>query len=276
MKWGVALLAVCMLVAFATSGAQASPSGGNLLAAGRDVNSAIYAEEDALAALFGGSKADPKAAIAALDRSDARLETAGKDVPSGSQTSDSLDFAQTGDDVARSDIKDGNYDAAGNKIYNALLEKDDALDDIGDTINIVLAAVYGIKTRDSGPSSIFAIGDTLFLSESQQGKLAKIDLYPALRATKSATPTPRITEYKVPTTNARPQTITQGPDGALWFTESGGNKLGRLDHTGKLTEFPMPSFVGPYGIVAGPDHALWFTELSVNKIGRMTTTGKVT
>jgi virginiamycin B lyase len=39
-----------------------------------------------------------------------------------------------------------------------------------------------------------------------------------------------ITEYVVPTSNSIPVGIASGPDGALWFTESGGiaNQIGRL------------------------------------------------
>src|SRR2546429_638765 len=65
-----------------------------------------------------------------------------------------------------------------------------------------------------------------------------------------------------------------GPDGALWFTESLGNKIGRITTAGAVTEYPIPtSNSGPYGIVAGPDGALWFTEQLGGKIGRITTTG---
>ena len=37
-----------------------------------------------------------------------------------------------------------------------------------------------------------------------------------------------ITEYPVPTVNSDPALITQGPDGALWFTESLSNKIARI------------------------------------------------
>ena len=38
-----------------------------------------------------------------------------------------------------------------------------------------------------------------------------------------------ITDFAIPTTNSQPSAITAGPDGALWFTESNSNKIGR-DH----------------------------------------------
>jgi virginiamycin B lyase len=75
----------------------------------------------------------------------------------------------------------------------------------------------------------------------------------------------------------QPVNITTGPDGALWFTEYSGNRIGRITTAGEIDEFPLPqpsSF--PYGIVAGPDGALWFTEFKGNRIGRITTAGVIT
>ena len=37
-----------------------------------------------------------------------------------------------------------------------------------------------------------------------------------------------ITEYPIPTSKSIPNGIAAGPDGALWFTESYVNKIGRL------------------------------------------------
>jgi virginiamycin B lyase len=72
--------------------------------------------------------------------------------------------------------------------------------------------------------------------------------------------------------------ITVGPDGALWFTDSGAtNKIGRITTAGALTEFAVPSgSLG--GITVGPDGALWFASTLVggNTIGRITTAGVAT
>jgi streptogramin lyase len=59
-----------------------------------------------------------------------------------------------------------------------------------------------------------------------------------------------------------------GPDGAIWFTESGAARIGRLTTNGKLTEYKLPSGEA-YDIAIGPDRALWFTEPAANKIGRV-------
>lgn len=78
-----------------------------------------------------------------------------------------------------------------------------------------------------------------------------------------------ITEFPVPTAASRPYTIVAGPDGNLWFTESVGNKLGRITPSGSITEFPVPTAgSGPYGIAVGPDGNIWFTERFADQIGR--------
>src|ERR1700693_2055878 len=70
-----------------------------------------------------------------------------------------------------------------------------------------------------------------------------------------------VTEFPVPTANALPVGIVSGPDGALWFTELLGNKIGRITTAGVIIEFPLPTpGSGPVGIAPGPDGALWFAE----------------
>src|SRR5262249_47534102 len=78
--------------------------------------------------------------------------------------------------------------------------------------------------------------------------------------------------------NSAPGFIAQGPDGALWFTELLGNRIGRITTAGTITEFSagMSVGAGPIGITTGPDGALWFTEFGGNRIGRITTAGTIT
>ena len=81
----------------------------------------------------------------------------------------------------------------------------------------------------------------------------------------------------LPTANSNPYGITTGPDGALWFTEENGNKIGRITTAGVITEFPTPTVnSAPAGITMGPDGALWFTEASGNNIGKITAAGVIT
>jgi streptogramin lyase len=86
-----------------------------------------------------------------------------------------------------------------------------------------------------------------------------------------------ISEFPIPTAN-RPEAITAGPDGNLWFTENESGKIGRITPTGAISEFPIPTAESrPTGITAGPDGNLWFTESNIgaSKIGRITPTGAI-
>ena len=81
-----------------------------------------------------------------------------------------------------------------------------------------------------------------------------------------------ITEFTLPSPNSLPRNLAAGPDGALWFTQQNGNRIGRIDTAGVITEFTLPTAgSAPLDITAGPDGALWFTQLSGNRIGRITT-----
>jgi streptogramin lyase len=92
----------------------------------------------------------------------------------------------------------------------------------------------------------------------------------------------QITEFTIPTAGSAPEGIATGPDGNLWFTESSGNKIGRVTTVGAIDEFEVPTpGSSPWGITAGPDGNLWFTErLEQNdfggKIGRITPDGVIT
>jgi virginiamycin B lyase len=90
---------------------------------------------------------------------------------------------------------------------------------------------------------------------------------------------PAIANYTAPGISA-PEEITSGPDGALWFTNSTNNTIGRISTSGVVSNFALPVDGNePYGITAGPDGALWFTKPSSEDgngaIGRISTTGTV-
>ena len=86
----------------------------------------------------------------------------------------------------------------------------------------------------------------------------------------------------------QPQGIATGPDGNLWFTESGDGQIGRVTPAGVVTQFTLPSVPPPAGsspgtpagqqtpeaIAAGPDGALWFTTAD-SLIGRIGTDGTI-
>jgi hypothetical protein len=84
-------------------------------------------------------------------------------------------------------------------------------------------------------------------------------------------------EYAIPTASSEPIAITAGPDGALWFGEYHGNKIGRITIDGDITEYPIPTSRSEVtAITAGPDGALWFGEYRSGKLGRITTLGAIT
>jgi virginiamycin B lyase len=67
-------------------------------------------------------------------------------------------------------------------------------------------------------------------------------------------------------------TITSGPDGALWYTDSSRQVVGRMTTAGVSTEYSI--CCNPQGITTGPDGALWFGFSS--GVGRITTDGTLT
>jgi len=86
-----------------------------------------------------------------------------------------------------------------------------------------------------------------------------------------------IAEYPVPNRHVGMFGITAGPDGDLWFTEFGGNQIGRITTAGAIAEYPVPTAGSePDPTTAGPDGALWFAEEFRAQIGRITTGGVIT
>ncbi len=87
-----------------------------------------------------------------------------------------------------------------------------------------------------------------------------------------------VTEFAIPTANSKPDGITTGSDGNLWFTEQVGNRIGQITPSGAFTEFSAGISASSLleGITAGPDDNLWFTEINGPRIGRITPLGAVT
>jgi streptogramin lyase len=80
-------------------------------------------------------------------------------------------------------------------------------------------------------------------------------------------PAGHVTEFPVPVQGVEFSGIAQGPDGAIWFTESNLNAIGRLAMDGTITTYSAPS---PMAIVAGPDGNMWFTSgTNGNAVGRV-------
>lgn len=76
--------------------------------------------------------------------------------------------------------------------------------------------------------------------------------------------------YTIPTPDSQPWGIVGGRDGALWFTEWGGNKIGRVTTAGAFTEYALPTPAAkPQGIARNRDGSIWFVESAANRIGRI-------
>jgi streptogramin lyase len=134
----------------------------------------------------------------------------------------------------------------------------------------------GTFALKSGPGGI-ALGPdgALWFAEMYANKIGRI------------TTSGEITQFSIPEPAGYPDcsrsgpcgpvSITPGPDGAMWFTDSAANKIGRITMSGEITEFSVPTPDSqPNGIVAGLDGNLYFTEYRGNKIGRITTSGAFT
>lgn len=89
--------------------------------------------------------------------------------------------------------------------------------------------------------------------------------------------TDSVREFTVSDADAGPYALAEGPDGALWFTEIGAGRIGRITVTGDLTEYPLSDPAArPHAVTAGPNGALWFTEWGSGRVGRITVDGRVT
>ncbi len=86
-----------------------------------------------------------------------------------------------------------------------------------------------------------------------------------------ATLSVQIKEYDVPTPKSRPHDPAVAPDGSLWYTGQGANKLGRLDpKTGEFKEYPLKTPAsGPHGLVADKNGSIWFTAIAGGYIGKL-------
>jgi virginiamycin B lyase len=103
------------------------------------------------------------------------------------------------------------------------------------------------------------------------------------------TPAGTVNEFKIPTVDSDPVDIALGSDDAMWFTEAGAGKIGRVTGLGVEEEFPIsvqayPVRGGrhvPFDLALGADGNIWFTDLAPDgegqeSIGRITPTGVIT
>jgi virginiamycin B lyase len=87
-------------------------------------------------------------------------------------------------------------------------------------------------------------------------------------------PAPTINEFPTTTASSNPIGIVAGKDGALWVTESGLDKIGRVSVNGSVSEYTSPvTGLGLKGIAVAPDGSIWFAEsgtgLNPGRIGKL-------
>jgi virginiamycin B lyase len=77
---------------------------------------------------------------------------------------------------------------------------------------------------------------------------------------------------------SEPKAITSGPagDSRAWFIDVGTHKIGRINLSCEVTEYPLPEGIVPSQIVAGADGRLWFNDAGFKYVGAITTAGTVT
>ncbi|GAC1389553.1 MAG: hypothetical protein NVSMB31_05670 [Vulcanimicrobiaceae bacterium] len=87
-------------------------------------------------------------------------------------------------------------------------------------------------------------------------------------------PAPTIDQFTTSTASSNPLGIVAGKDGALWVTESGLDRIGRVSVSGTVSEYTSPvTGLGLKGIAVAPDGSIWFAEsgtgLNPGRIGKL-------
>jgi virginiamycin B lyase len=85
-------------------------------------------------------------------------------------------------------------------------------------------------------------------------------------------------EFALPNPGSGPTTLAIAADGTVWFTESSGNRIGKINPDGSgLMEYTLPNAGSSPRIIAlGSDGNMWFSEHTGNRMGRITKDGVIT
>src|SRR5918995_4419304 len=102
----------------------------------------------------------------------------------------------------------------------------------------------------------------------------------AMLSAAQAAPFASLKQFRVPTADSEPRSITYGSDGNLWFVEGNLDSvlespaIGQITPAGEITEYPVNcSFCSLSDIVQGPEEILYFTSNEAF-LGRITTSGE--
>lgn len=124
---------------------------------------------------------------------------------------------------------------------------------------------------------VFGPDGNFWFTEYDAGAISRVTMQGVIKRFKIPNPDPGVAGPRGVARVPNPLNITVGPDGNLWFTDCGLNKIGRITTSGEIVEFPIPTAgSGPAGITAGADGDLYFVESNAGRVARSTTAGVVT
>jgi virginiamycin B lyase len=111
---------------------------------------------------------------------------------------------------------------------------------------------YGVPTQDAHPYGMVVAGDgALWFCELSGGKLGRVE-----------TGSGAITEYAPSEKGVEPRRLV-AVGGVIYFTDSGGGRLGRLtlaDKKFKMWDSPSGNNAEPYGIASDSAGKIWYEE----------------
>jgi virginiamycin B lyase len=82
--------------------------------------------------------------------------------------------------------------------------------------------------------------------------------------------------FEIPTPHSGPVGITVGDDGAAWFCEILAGAIGRVDRSGRFSEFPLPwPESKPHAIAVDPAGGFWATLWGSNQLAHISLDGTI-
>ncbi|WP_025159441.1 virginiamycin B lyase family protein [Leifsonia aquatica] len=78
-----------------------------------------------------------------------------------------------------------------------------------------------------------------------------------------------LSEITLPTSGVQPFSVVALEDGTAWFTELGGNALGRIGILGGVDEFPVAPADAFVSMIAASGDSLWFSMNAADALGHV-------
>ena len=128
------------------------------------------------------------------------------------------------------------------------------------------------RSRVSRPAALVALGLTVTALAAEPAAQHWLPRHPGPLGTDAV-----LHALPLPQAHSAPTTVAVAPDGRIWFTEGGGDRIGRMNPDGSgLAEYPLPhAGSAPRIIALGADGNMWFSEHLGNRIGRITPEGVI-